>query len=428
MLTLQPYGVIEPGVSFIPNTERHQIDPRLVTEQMSEFRQLMSENSSSYVQDADTGSSQPQTLGEAKIKLQAANRIVASMLSGAYRQETFLYEEQLRRFFLPVSGDPEVIRFQEDCKRDGIPTEYMEVECWNVEITKAFGSGDQTLAESEVSQLLQLSPQLDPSARRSIQRSFIAVTTKNSDLANELVPPQANKVDSGRKAAEDCFGTLMSGAQVGLREGVEQESYVASMLASIDAVVAQIKSVDDMGTPQQVIGLNLAIQDVEQHLQLMEQDPNQKAFITAASKELGKIGNEVKAFQQRQEEKAKAGEQDPKAESEIHLAQVKGAQELHLTQEKHLQATSQKQQQFEQKLNQDQQAFSLKLQQQMSELEAYRQKTMTEIEALRSKTLTDIQGQEMKTQADIKAQEEKTNADVKAKKKMAAATPAATAQ
>lgn len=423
MVTLQPYAVLETGVRFVPNNERHQIDPRLVTEQMSEFRQLMSENSSSYVQDTDTGSSQPQTLGEAKIKLQAANRIVASMLSGAYRQETFLYEEELRRFFLPVSGDPEVIRFQEDCKADGIPVELMEIECWNVEITKAFGSGDQTLAENEVGQLLQLAPQLDPTARRSIQRSFIAVTTKNADLANELVPPQPVQVDSGRKSAEDCFGALMAGAQVGLREGIEQESYVASMLASIDAVVAQIKSVDDMGTPQQVIGLNLAIQDVEQHLQLMEQDPNQKAFITAAGKELGKIQNEVKAFQQRQEEKAKAGEQDPKAEAEIHMAQVKGAHELNLQEQKHQQATAQKQQAFDLKMNQDQQAFSLKLQQQMEELNAFREKTMTEIQALRSKTLTDIQGQEMKTEADISATEEKANADVKVKKKMAAATP-----
>jgi hypothetical protein len=351
----------------------------------------------------------------------------ATLLDAVYRQETFLYEEQLRRFFLPVSGDPEVIQFQKDCKRDGIPTEYMEVECWNVEITKAFGSGDQTLAESEVNQLLQLSPQLDPSARRAIQRSFIAVTTKNSDLANELVPPQPDKVDSGRRAAESLFGTLMSGSQVGLVQGVEQESYIASMLASIDAVVAQIKSVDDMGTPQQVIGLNLAIQDVEQHLQLMEQDPNQKAFITAAGKELGKIQNEVKAFQQRQEEKAKAGEQDPEAAAKIHTDQVAAAQSMHITEQKNAQTMQQSQAKFQQQMQQQQEKFAVEMQRMQTETANQMQKQQAELDAYKTKTLTELDALKAKTLADISAQEAKTAADVKAKKKMADAAPAAPA-
>jgi len=424
MVTLQPYSVIEPGVSFVPNDERHQIDPRLVTEQMSEFRQLMSENSSSYVQDNDTGSSQPQTLGEAQIKLQAANRIVASMLSGAYRQEAFLYEEELRRFFMPVSGDPEVIRFQEDCKTDGIPTELMEVRCWNVEVTKAPGSGDQTLAVQEGTALLQLAPQLDPTARRTVQRNYISIITKNPDYANELVPEQPVKVDSGRKAAEDCFGALMAGAEVGLREGIEQESYVAAMLANIEAVVAQIKGVDDMGTPQQVIGLNLAIQDVQQHLQLMEQDPNQKAFITAAGKELGKIENEVKAFQQRQEEKAKAGEVDPAAEAEIHMAQVKGAQELHLAEVKSEQALQQSQAKFQQQMQQQQEKFALEMQRMQTETANLMQQQQAELDALKTRTVTEIDAQKAKTLADIQATEMKAQASADAAKKAAKTKPA----
>jgi hypothetical protein len=364
------------------------------------------------VQDVDTGSSQPQTLGEAQIKLQSANRIVTSMLMGAYEQEAFLYEQILRRFLKPVTGDPEVIAFQEACKRDGIPTELMTMDAWRIEITKAYGAGDQTLAQQEVTALLQISPQLDPTARRTIQRDYISVTTKNPEKANELVPAQKASVTDGRKAAEDVFGTLMAGAQVGLREGIEQSDYIAAMLASIDAVVAQIKSIDNMGTPQQIIGLNLAIQDVEQHIQAVAQDPNEKALVTAAGKELGKIQNEIKGFQQRQQEAADKSKVDPQAEAEIHMAQVKGAQDLHIAEQKSQQAMQQKQQAFELKLNQDQQAFSLKLQQQMEELNAFREKTMTEIQAMRSKTLADIQGQEMKTEADVAA-----------KKKMASATP-----
>ncbi len=431
MVTLQPYSVIEDGVSFIPNNERHQVDPRLVDSQMSEFRQLMSENSSSYVQDIDNGSSQPTTLGEAQIKLQAANRIVASMLSGAYRQEGFLYEEILRRFFMPVSGDPEVIRFQEECKRDGIPVELMESRCWKVEVTKAPGSGDQTLAIQESTALLQLSPQLDPTARRTIQRDYIAVLTKNPDRANALVPPKKVDVDDGRKSANALFGTLMAGSEVGLVEGVEQESYVASMLASIDAVVAQIKGVDDVGTPQQVIGLKLAIQDVENHLQVMEQDQNQKAFITAASKELGKISNEVKAFEQRQAEKAQAGQVDPKEQAEIQMAQVKGAQELHLSEQKSQQALRQSEQKFALQMQQEQEKFSMELQklrtetatfmaQQTAEMEALKTRTATEIASTRAKTMADVASTEIKAEASAKASEK----SAKKKASAAEATPA----
>ncbi len=428
MVTLQPYSVIEPGVSFVPNTERHQIDPRLVTEQMSEFRQLMSENSSSYVQDVDTGSSQPQTLGEAQIKLQAANRIVASMLSGAYRQEAFLYEEELRRFFMPVSGDPEVIRFQEDCKADGIPTELMETRCWNVEVTKAPGSGDQSLAIQEVTALLALSPQLDPTARRAVQRNYVSVISKNPDLANELVPPTEKKVDDGRKVASGFFGTLMQGVEVPLVEGIEQQSYIASMLASIDGVISQIKQTDNVGTQSQLVGLNMAMEDTKKHLQLLESDPNEKDFVTAAGKEIGKMENELKGFAQRQQEAAEKSQMDPAVEAQIHTDQVQAAQAMHAAELKNEQALQQSAQKFAQQMNQERAKFELQMQEmqtktatemakQAAELQAFQTKTMTEMDALRAKTVADIQAQELKTAADVKA-----------KKKMASAAPATPAK
>lgn len=419
MITLQPYSVIEQGVSFIPNNERHQVDPRLVDGQMSEFRQLMSENSSSYVQDIDNGSSQPQTLGEAQIKLQAANRIVASMLSGAYRQEGFLYEEILRRFFMPVSGDPEVIRFQENCKADGIPIELMESRCWKVEVTKAPGSGDQTLAVQEATALLQLSPQLDPTARRTIQRDYVAVITKNPDKANALVPQEAVKVTPGRKAAEDVFGTLMNGVEVGLREGIEQQDYIAALLASIDAVIAQIKATDNVGTQQQLIGLQTAMADAQKHLQLLEQDPNEKAFVTAAGKEIGAMTNELKGFAQRQQEQADKNKMDPEAEAKIQQDQIAAAQQMHIAEQKNAQAMEQSQQKFQQQMEQQQARFNLEMEQMMTETRNLMQQQAVELAALKARTATEIAATKAKTVADIDATEIKSEAAAKASRKSA---------
>lgn len=120
----------------MPREERHQPNYQLVTTAMSEFRQLMSENSASYVQDIDTGSGKEMTLGEAQIRLQSVNKMVASMLMGAYEQEVFLYEEIINRFLSKTSKDPEVLQFQKRCREDEIPDALMNSECWQVDITR----------------------------------------------------------------------------------------------------------------------------------------------------------------------------------------------------------------------------------------------------------------------------------------------------
>jgi len=153
-------------------------------------------------------------------------------------------------------------------------------------------------------------------------------------MAQELVPADPVEVTAGRKAAEDVFGTLMQGAQVGLRQGIEQEDYVAAMMASIDAVIAQIKQTDNVGTQQQLIGLQTSVNDVKQHISLLEQDPNEKEFVTAAGKELGNIENELKGFAQRQQEMAEKNQVDPAMEAEIHTAQVKAANDMHIAEQK----------------------------------------------------------------------------------------------
>jgi len=167
VFNLKPYGVIEQGVSIIPNEERHQIDPRLVESAMSENRQLMSENSASFVQEVDNGTGKEQTLGEAQIRLQTANKMVSSMLDMMYTLETFQYEEIVRRCLLPNQDDPDVIRFREQCRRDQIPDEMMKAEHWLVESDRVMGGGDQALAQQEASALFAAKQNFDPSSQRS---------------------------------------------------------------------------------------------------------------------------------------------------------------------------------------------------------------------------------------------------------------------
>lgn len=403
MLQMQPYSVVSNGVSFVPREERHQPNYQLVDSVMSQTKQLMSENSASYIQDIDNGTQKEQTLGEAQIKIQSANKLISSMLMCAYEQEVFLGEEELRRFLLPTSTDPDVVAFKERCRADGIPDDLMVVEAWQTEVTRSFGAGDQTLAQQEVTALLNLAPQLDPSAQRTIKRQYVSVMTRNPDLAEALVPEEPETVTSGSKAAEDVFATLMDGVEVGLREGVEQTDYVQTMMRAMGTIIQRINTTDEMGTPQEVLGLQTVANDVQNHLQLLSQDPTEKQFVTAASKELGAMMNYVKAYAQRQQEKGAQQNPDPETMAKIQNDQMVAQSKQQNSDAAAQQKLEQKQATFELKMNQDQQKFTIQMQQMM-------EKGMAELEAMKVQTMADLAAQAAKTTGELHAQKAKAKA------------------
>jgi len=438
MLQYQAYGVMPNGVNFVPKEERHQPNYQLVTTAMSEFRQLMSENSASYVQDIDSGSQKEMTLGEAQIRLQAVNKMVASMLMGAYEQEVFFYQEELRRFMSKTSQDPEVKEFQARCRADGIPAELMETDAWQIDITRAFGAGDQTLAQQEVTALMQIQQQLDPAAQRIVRRQYVSTMTRNPDLANELVPEEPETVTSGTKAADQLFGTLMQGVEVGVREGVEQQDYVTRMIEMMNGVVQRIQQTDNVGTMQDVIGLNMVAKDVQAHIDILAKDQNEKEYVTEAQKTLGKMMNDVKAFEQRIQEQQQKSQMDPEAMAKIETDRMMTEQKLAAQQATHEQNLRQSQLKFEQTMAQTLEKHRLDMEKLSQQLNLDRLaemiKTKTDVEAQRAKTDADIMLQtrkmaediaanRLKTTSDIENQSLKTDADVAASKKKAAATP-----
>lgn len=321
VLNLHQWGVLEEGISFVTTEERHVPDRAMLESTTAQNRQLIAESSSSYVSDVDNGTQREQTLGEAQIKLQSANKIVSGMLSNMYWQECYYYEEIKRRMLMKNPTDPEIKKFQDKCRAKGIPSALMnDPEAWVVDVEKVFGAGDQTLAIQEVTALMAIVTQLDPSAQIIVRRKYIATITRNPDLARQLVPDDPNKSSGGRQAAEDVFGTLMQGLQVSMREGIEQQDYVIAMAEMMAAKIQQIKDLDDVGTPQDVMGLQAVERDIMAHIELLAKDPAMKPLVAGMTKEVGKMMNEVKAFAQRQRQKAQAeaekANQDPNAEAQ----------------------------------------------------------------------------------------------------------------
>lgn len=415
MLMLQAYGEVEDGVNFVPQAERHQVNERLIEQFSAQNRQLIGENSSSYVQGLDNGTQKEQTLGESEIKLQTANKLVRSMLEGAYTNEGFLYEEIVRRFLNPTSPDPEVKEFQAACKRDRIPDELMrDPKAWQIDVTRVAGGGDQTLATMETQFMMSVKPQLDPSAQRDTLRDAISVITRNPDLANARVPRERETVTPATRAADVAFSNLMLGAPIEFQEGFDHGEYVQQLIQKSAAIIQRIEQTDQLGTPQDVIGLNMVMEDINKHLEFLSQDTNNKEFVTAASKELSSMGNMVKSYQQRQQEQADKAKPDPEAAAKAAAFEQQSQAKLQAKAEADAQKMAQKEAGFEQKLQQQQQSHELKMAQQsqqaIADMRAESLKLMAELEAMRDKTQAQIQADNAKADADIENQKAKAKA------------------
>lgn len=392
VFNLRPYGVLEQGVDMVPQQERHQIDPRLVESAMAESRQLMSESSAAFVQDVDSGTSKEQTLGEAQIRLQSANKMVSSMLDMMYSLEMFKDEEIVRRFLLPNSDDPDVLKFREQCRKDEIPDELMVPEFWLIDSDRVLGGGDQALAQQEATALLQNSQRYDASSQRTILRNWTTTMTRNPAMGDLLVPNQAPTVTAGTMAADEVFPNLMLGVEVGVREGIERTEYVAKLIEKMTSVIDRISKTDEVGTQQEVIGLGMVAQHIEQNLEMLSQNPENKEFVTAAGKEVGKMMNLVKAFAQRQQEEAGKQQPDPEAEAKAQATAQAAQQKQQISGANAEQKLQQREVQFQQKMKQEQQAFMIEMQQ-------MREQMMAEISASAAKSAVEIDGMKKKASA-----------------------------
>lgn len=330
-IVLRQYGILEDGLSVVPQSDRHQIDPGLVESVLSKFRQIMSENSSSYVQDINDGTSKERTAKEVSVMVSSVNTMVSGTLQGVYLQEGFYFEEVVRRFLNKNSSDAEVKEFQKACKRDGIPDELMVPDNWIIEPEKVLGGGDRMAAQEEANALLSQSQRFDPSKQRIILRKWTVATTNDPSMGNLLVPDAPPDATDGTMAAEVRFGTLMNGTSVHLVEGIDQTGYVESMLGMLTASVERIKQTDNMGTPQDIAGFSAVIQDIQNHINLLAADEANNERVKQYGDHLGQLVNDIKGFAQRQqqaqESAAAQSQQNPeaiaKAEATAMLAKLK---------------------------------------------------------------------------------------------------------
>jgi hypothetical protein len=301
-------GWLPPDVSIVPAAERHQVNAQLVEFAMAQMKQLMGEASSSYTQDADTGTSREQTAFETGVKLNQVNKMMSSILNDVSQQETFAYYEIGRRFCLKDSTDKMVVKFRKACLAYGIPETMLDIDEWDITPDMPLGSGNQTLELSQATQLMAQRGAYSGDAQAEILHLYTAAVTNNPRLASILAPIGQNKdVTDSQRDAEFAFGTLMLGVPVRMKQGLNPIDQVETILGLTAGVIQRIeKEPGQMATNSEVIGLSTTLQYCQQLISQMTQDPQQKQRVKEYSDTMGQLQNAVQGFAQRLQQQQEA--------------------------------------------------------------------------------------------------------------------------
>lgn len=338
---LQQYGYIMDGLQIVPQNERHIINPSLVEQAMADVGNIMQEQSSSYVQGSDLGDEKTMTAKEATMKMNSASASVSAMLGSMYVQEDFLYAEMFRRFLIKSPTDTEVKAFRQRVLKQGVPEKYLDASMWTVNAERIMGGGDKTVAQQEANWLLNIKNQFPPQSQQKILRWATSAVLNDPAKAEMLVPNAPTEDTAGVVAAENVFGSLMQGVQVVVRHGIDEQGYVSSLLKMLGAVIQRVSQTDNMGTPQQIAGFVSVVQNINQHLMVLANDPTQKSLVKMYGDALAQLTNLIKGFAQRQSQarlkQMKQGQGDQagaaKVQTAVMMAKVKAQIQMAKAQE-----------------------------------------------------------------------------------------------
>lgn len=386
-------GFVDDSVQFIPAADRYQVNTALVQLGLNENANIINRNANSNSLRSDTGSGRElptatQWMGEeAKV-----TQLVSAGLLQAYLYQAPEYREIFRRFCRKNSTDPDVIQFRANCLRHGVPEKLINQECWELEPERVMGAGNKTLEMAIAQQLMQYRNLYDPEPQRQILRDVTLAITDDPGRAESLVPEQPMKVSDSVHDAQLVAGTLMQGLPVAVKTGMNHIEYVETLLPTLAMLVQKIlKQQEGMATQEEIIGLNNLAAYINQHIQLIAQDKNEKARVKQYGDNLGKIMNEVKGFEQRLQEQMKKqaeasgadAETQAKIKSMLMISEAKAAN----TRQSHAERTVQRRLQFEQEQELKRKEFELELQQGTGEAQAQNEIRIANAEAQQTMTI-----------------------------------------
>lgn len=361
-------GWVDESVRFIPANERYQVNAGLAELGIKELANLISQNSSSF---STTPANQQDRTEKTKFQVMAevnqATALVSAALQQSYAYQTFEYREIFRRFCKKDSTDPDVVRFQSECLRQGVPRSILEVNAWDIEPERVMGAGNKTLELAIAQQLMQYRNLFDPEPQREILRDVTLAITDDPARADRLVPEKPVAITDSVHDAQLAAGVLLRGLPVGIKTGINHIEYVQAMLPDMAIVVGGILKKGGVSDPDTLQGLQNMAQHIAQHIGIIAQDPEEKQLVKQFSDQLGKMMNQVKAITQRTQEAMQKQQQsngqqiDPKDAAKIKGQLMQAQVKAENTSKSHAQRTAQRQLSFEKEQQRKEQEHALEL-------------------------------------------------------------------
>lgn len=367
-INLLDKAVIKDGVFFLKQEERWQINLPLFDRAAEMNRQSMTDNSASFNQDFDLEKQQEETATRTMAKVNSTAAMVGAMHEQVYRFQVPQYEEIKRRFCIPNSKDPEVRQVRNLILKDGVPEEALVPERLEVQPNRAVGSGSKMLRVAMADKVMAINPTLDPSIQNKVKRFYLEANLDDYQLAKEWTP-DAPTVSRTMHDTEIVAGILFGGNNVTPEPGLNSVEVVDVMLVKIQDKIQEIQQTDNMGTPQVLLGLNLAEKYTQGFIDFLAQDESETQRVTAYQKALSKMMDEVKGFTQRLTEKNAAAngaangapQPDPADVAKAQNIAAQGELKRNLAEQSHAEKTAQRRISFEEKTKQDQQKHELEM-------------------------------------------------------------------
>jgi len=389
-------GIIDETVQFLPAAERWQVNAQLAELGLAQNQQIINENSSSYVQSqGKTNPDVEKTAFQVRAELNATTALISSALLQAYQYQTFEYQEIFRRFCAKNSRDVDVRTFRLNCLKAGVPEDMLIPEAWELEPERVMGAGNKTMEMAIAQQLMEWRPLYDPASQREILKISTLAATDDPGLTDTLVPESTDEVTSSKQKAMVSMGTLMLGLPVQFGATDNRIEVTETLLKEMALVVNNIQQSGGMAKPEQLPGLQMVAQTIDQQIQIIGQDKAQQQKAKQYADVLGKLMNLVKGFAQRlaaQMKEAQAngqGGMDPKDMAKIQAIMLQAKVKAQNASESHAQRTAQRQVQWEAEEKRKQQEHQLDLAKDVrshrAELVAQDIKTAAEIRRERAK-------------------------------------------
>ena len=378
---LANFSVLPTGVQYVPANERYTVNHNVMNAAFSMLRQFISENSASFTQDTDSGTSKEMTATEAMARVQQSTALVGSMLGmqATYRQ--FLFTEICRRFCIPNSRCKMVRDVREKMRAIGMPDDVFDFDRWDVYVGSTIGGGNKTLELAQTGEMFASRAAFPPQAQRMILKDFALARYENPSKVEQMLPDDQQPPSGSQMLAENHIGTLLDGIQVSVPPSVNLDEYAGALMQMLGMRVGQIAQTGQTPVAETVLGMQVALQHISGILEFIAQDPMKTDQMRGAMQQLKQIGAQIDNWAQEIQSQQGQAQLTPEAQSKIissrilaeNQAQIKNAQ----AEEKFVQ----RQQTHEQKMAHSQ----IQLQ---ADLEAQDLKTANE---LRSETMKNLQ-------------------------------------